>query len=201
MPAAATDDPRAVLDMDLIVRGLFLGSQGAEEAPIAALKKYGISHVLQLGTDNVTMSPSHPNDLKYLCISIHDKDEVDIIEALRTHKALDFIDCARQQHTSILVHCQMGMSRSAITVIAYLMTRKSLSFWDALVQTIAARPRVQPNPGFCKQARGLEVVNGNLQLYKAPANDLFSSDQEWLIFLDQAQSAAAEIRSHVWLGY
>lgn len=116
------------LDMDMVRSGLFLGSQTAEEAPIASLKAKGITHVLQLGTNYVAMSPSHPNELTYLCIDIHDKDEVNLIKALQKHKAMEFIDAAIQYPNSLLVHCQMGMSRSATTVIVYLMLREGLMF-------------------------------------------------------------------------
>ncbi len=178
------------VDMELVRSGLFLGSQQAEEAPVITLKNYGITHVVQLGTDNVTMCPSHPDDFRYLCITIADKDEVDLIEALRRYKALEFMDTALQQQGSILVHCQMGMSRSATTVMAYLITRERLSFWDALVQTISARRRVQPNPGFCRQLKSLANLEGDLMLYKGPDATFITNDFLWLQLIDKAQTAA-----------
>ena len=178
------------LDMDMVRSGLFLGSQAAEQAPIASLKAKGITHVLQLGTNHVTMSPSHPDELTYLCIDIHDKDEVDLIKALQKHEAVKFIDTATHYPNSLLVHCQMGMSRSATTVIVYLMLTEGLTFWDALVQTIAVRRVVQPNPGFCRQAKAVERCKGNLHKYKGPDKKDVSTDWEWLRLIDQAQQAA-----------
>ena len=176
--------------MDLVRSGLFLGGQTAEEAPIESLKVHGITHVLQLGTNHVTMSPSHPDELKYLCIDIHDTVEADLIKALRKHKAMEFMDAAIQYPNSLLVHCQMGMSRSATTVIVYLMLREGLTFWDALVQTVSARRVVSPNPGFCRQAKAVEKCKGSLKKYKGSYKDKDLLDWEWLRLIDRAQNAA-----------
>lgn len=176
--------------MDLVRSGLFLGGQTAEEANIESLRAHGITHVLQLGTNYVTMSPSHPDELAYLCIDIHDKVEADLIKALRKHKAMEFMDAAVQYPNGLLVHCQMGMSRSATTVIVYLMLREGLTFWDALVQTVSARRIVAPNPGFCRQAKAVETCKGCLKKYKGPCKDADLLDWEWLHLIDRAQNAA-----------
>ena len=178
------------LDMDMVRSGLFLGSQTAEQASIESLRAKGITHVLQLGTNNISMSPTHPHELTYLCIAIHDKDEADLITALRKHKAMKFIDSAVQLPNSLLVHCQMGMSRSAITVVVYLMLRERITFWDALVQTIAARRVVSPNAGFCRQAKAVEQCKGNLKRYKGPNKKFDLTYFEWLGLIDQVQKAA-----------
>ena len=185
-----TDASPTPLDMNLVRSGLFLGGQTAEEAPIERLQAKGITHVLQLGTNYVTMSPSHPEELTYLCIDIYDKDEVDFITALRKHKAVEFMDAAVQYPNRLLVHCQMGMSRSATTVIVFLMLRESLTFWDALVQTVSARRVVSPNPGFCRQARAVEDCKGNLKTYKGPMQNTVLLDYDWICLIDQAQTAA-----------
>ncbi len=46
---------------------------------------------------------------------------------------------------------QLGVSRSATTVISWLMREEGLSFEGALADVIARRPRVEPNSGFCDQ--------------------------------------------------
>lgn len=174
----------------MVRSGLFLGSQTAEQAPIERLRTKGITHVLQIGTNNVTMSPSHPHELTYLCIAIHDKDEADLIIALRKHKAMEFMDSAVQRPNSLLVHCQMGMSRSATTVVVYLMLRERLTFWDALVQTTAARRVVSPNPGFCRKAKAVEKCKGSLKKYRGHNKKCDLTYIEWLCFIDQVRRAA-----------
>lgn len=54
----------------------------------------------------------------------------------------------------------MGVSRSASTVIAYIMKEYEQTFKDTLHQTKSKRNCVKPNPGFHKQ---LEVYDELLQ--------------------------------------
>lgn len=58
------------------------------------------------------------------------------------------------------------MSRSATTVMSYLMAREGLSFEDALVDLISKRSCVGPNRGFCDQLRILQNrCDGQLERY------------------------------------
>lgn len=50
-----------------------------------------------------------------------------------------------------LVHCRMGLSRSAATVLAYAMKEFGWSLERALRHVRRCRPDVQPNPGFMRQ--------------------------------------------------
>ncbi|XP_065314034.1 uncharacterized protein LOC135923291 [Gordionus sp. m RMFG-2023] len=52
---------------------------------------------------------------------------------------------------NILVHCKMGISRSASVVIAYVMKSQRLSYDIALSLVRSKRPCVQPNPNFERQ--------------------------------------------------
>lgn len=50
--------------------------------------------------------------------------------------------------TNVLVHCQMGMSRSSSLVIAFLMKEYGMSYAKAKKYTKDRREIVQPNEGF-----------------------------------------------------
>ena len=52
----------------------------------------------------------------------------------------------------------MGVSRSASTVIAYIMKEYQQSFKDTLHQTKSKRNCVKPNPGFHKQLEQFEEI-------------------------------------------
>lgn len=52
---------------------------------------------------------------------------------------------------SVLVHCNMGVSRSGATVIAYVAQRLGLSHQEALAKVRACRSCVRPNEGFLDQ--------------------------------------------------
>lgn len=56
----------------------------------------------------------------------------------------------------MLVHCYAGVSRSATTVIAYLMVEKGAGFIDAANFVRKRRPIIFPNTGFQKQLAELE---------------------------------------------
>jgi protein-tyrosine phosphatase len=48
---------------------------------------------------------------------------------------------------------QAGISRSAATVVSYLMMDEGRTFEDALSDVISRRDCVTPNRGFCDQLR------------------------------------------------
>ncbi|CAD8111378.1 unnamed protein product [Paramecium sonneborni] len=68
------------------------------------------------------------------------------------------------QKGSVLVHCAAGVSRSAATVIAYLMRKQGMSFSEAFQFTRLKRSVVCPNFGFQRQLKQFEKelqgVNG-----------------------------------------
>ena len=71
-----------------------------------------------------------------------------------------FVAAARAQGGTVLVHCHGGVSRAAALVLAFLIGREGLGFDDALAALRAARPVVDPNPGFVTQLRAFEASLG-----------------------------------------
>ena len=72
--------------------------------------------------------------------------------------AIKFIKNAIKKGGNILVHCYAGVSRSASTVIAYLMVEKKASFLDAANYVRKKRPIIFPNIGFQRQLVELEKI-------------------------------------------
>ncbi|KPA85462.1 putative dual-specificity protein phosphatase [Leptomonas pyrrhocoris] len=61
---------------------------------------------------------------------------------------------------SVVVHCMVGVSRSAAVVIAYMMKKYNISR-DAAIRFIrCTRPVIQPNPGFQRQLELWESLGG-----------------------------------------
>jgi len=58
----------------------------------------------------------------------------------------------------VLVHCTMGMSRSATLVLAYLVRHTNMSLAQALLHTKERRPVASPNPGFMQQLVAMEIA-------------------------------------------
>jgi len=80
-------------------------------------------------------------------------------EDLRLHfdKAWEFIKTAKiREDGNILIHCNLGVSRSVAVVTSYLMKFHRYSLHAALAVVREARPQAKPNDGFMEQLRTLE---------------------------------------------
>lgn len=77
----------------------------------------------------------------------------------------------------VLVHCQMGISRSATIVIKFLMEYEGLSFVDAQNRVREARPFIRINFGFEQQLLQSEDRK-NWLLMEAAAHSYFSQQYE-----------------------
>ena len=75
-----------------------------------------------------------------------------------------FIEQALTDGGRVLVHCAMGVSRSATIICAYLMFKQKCAFVEALRQLLQARPLCAPNNGFAEQ---LEIYE---RILKADSN-------------------------------
>ena len=92
----------------------------------------------------------------------------------RFDETYKFIKEAKEQNGSILVHCKMGVSRSASCVIAYLMKEYKLNMHQALEKVREQRPIVDPNEGFLRQ---LEEYNGILNAKMDFQNSILINDE------------------------
>jgi len=97
-----------------------------------------------------------PETFKYLNIRVLDIDQTDLIKEFdRTNK---FIQEAKEQATSCLVHCKMGVSRSASVCLAYLMKEYDWSYDQAFSYTKQRRQCINPNDGFKSQLATYESI-------------------------------------------
>lgn len=89
--------------------------------------------------------------IESLHINIDDETQVDI--AAHFDAAYAFIEAAQSSGTNkILVHCEMGMSRSSTMVIMYLMRTFKMTLREAFCWTKSCRPITNPNRGFLRCA-------------------------------------------------
>ncbi|ORZ06186.1 hypothetical protein BCR42DRAFT_361184 [Absidia repens] len=138
--------PSRILDF------LYLGNLNHATNP-GMLHALGITHVVSVGEN--TNLDSSTFRLLYLD-NLYD-DGIDSIKP-RYQETMAFIDEARQQGTKCLVHCRVGVSRSAALTIGYVMQHGGLSLVDAYIFVRAHRLNViiQPNLKFMYELLQLE---------------------------------------------
>ncbi|KAM6154203.1 serine/threonine/tyrosine-interacting-like protein 2 [Erethizon dorsatum] len=120
------------------------------------LKRLGITHILNAahGTGVYTGPEFYTGlEIQYLGVEVDDFPEVDISQHFR--KAAEFLDEALLTYRGkVLVSSEMGISRSAVLVAAYLMIFHNMAILEALM-TVRKKRAIYPNDGFLKQLREL----------------------------------------------
>ncbi|XP_044257424.1 dual specificity protein phosphatase 3-like [Tribolium madens] len=147
-------------DVNFITTGLYLGDKYAAKDR-RFLQRNGFTHVLNAaeGIDEyqVNTNQYYYKDAKitYLGIPGHDRPSWNI--SVYFDIAARFIDQAVKSGGKVLVHCVVGISRSATFVIAYLMIYKGMNAAEAL-DFVFKKRRVYPNPGFLNHLAQLNSV-------------------------------------------
>ncbi|XP_052757610.1 LOW QUALITY PROTEIN: protein phosphatase Slingshot [Galleria mellonella] len=136
---------------------VYLGSEW-NASNLEELQRNGVRHIL-----NVTREIDNffPGMFDYLNIRVYDDDRTDLLKHWdNTYK---YINKARNEGSKVLVHCKMGISRSASVVIAYAMKAFNWNFDKALKHVKAKRNCIKPNTNFLNQ---LETYQGILDAMK-----------------------------------
>uniref|UniRef100_K3X8B0 protein-tyrosine-phosphatase n=1 Tax=Globisporangium ultimum (strain ATCC 200006 / CBS 805.95 / DAOM BR144) TaxID=431595 RepID=K3X8B0_GLOUD len=146
-----THPPVAGLPRTATIHGLplFIGDANAA-ADGALLREHKIAAVVSLGTGDIAAKPSTVH-----CVDILDMEEELILPFF--DECIQFIHKAiHEHHTSVLVHCVYGQSRSATICVAYLMATLHMSLLEAYDAVQRARPCVYINSGFLRQLKLFE---------------------------------------------
>ncbi|CAK67283.1 unnamed protein product (macronuclear) [Paramecium tetraurelia] len=173
--------------MDLILGktetygALFLSGIEAALNP-QLLQQNQIGAVLTVGTELANLK----FDCEQKLIMLHDT----AYDPIRRHfeEAIHFIDEQRKTK-NVLVHCYVGVSRSATLVIAYLMQIYNYSLQAALTFLISRRPQINPNPGFMQQLQQFDFEL-NRRRQQRPA-----STQYGRTYNDRDRRESMEVRS------
>ncbi|KAM4795528.1 serine/threonine/tyrosine-interacting-like protein 2 [Rhinophrynus dorsalis] len=120
------------------------------------LKRMGITHILNAahGTTVFTGPEFYTGmEIQYMGVEVDDFPDSDISKFLRP--AAEFLDEALLTYRGkVLVNSEMGVSRPAILVAAYLMIFHHMTILEALM-TIRKKRAIYPNDEFIKQLREL----------------------------------------------
>ena len=147
-----------------ITENLYLGSEW-NACNLEELKENGVEYIL-----NITKEVDNffPGTFNYMNIRLYDVKDADLL--CHWEETYHFLHKAKKNGSAALVHCRRGISRSASTVIAYLMKEDNLALADAMKFVKSKRSIVQPNSGFWKQ---LIVYEGILRSSRNRHNSLF----------------------------
>jgi len=136
---------------------LFLSAVGAAEDR-TLLEQHRITHILNLtGPPPGSTTPRHPNafpdSFEYLHICRRDDEATSIDEYVdRGHTFIRSALSASPSEHRVLVHCEAGISRSAITVLTYLVRFENMTLLEAYEYVKAIKPNIGPNSSFMQQA-------------------------------------------------
>ncbi|KAI8099233.1 uncharacterized protein BX664DRAFT_320740 [Halteromyces radiatus] len=141
---------------------LYLGNLNHATNP-DMLQALGITHVVSVG-ENASLNQ---DQFKLLFLDNLYDDGIDSIRS-RFEETMAFIDEAYAQGTKCLIHCRVGVSRSAAVTICYVMHHfQKMSLVDAYIFVRARRLNViiQPNLKFMYEMLQLEQhLTGNFSL-------------------------------------
>lgn len=148
---------------------VYLGSDW-NASNLEELKENRVGYIL-----NITREVDNffPGTFYYYNIRVYDLEETELLH--HWENTYKFIQKAKNAGSNVLVHCRMGISRSASTVIAYGMKEYGWSLGDTMKHVKARRSIIQPNQGFWKQLVTYEgILNSSKQRY----NKLFTNRPE-----------------------
>ncbi|EPS41497.1 hypothetical protein H072_4648 [Dactylellina haptotyla CBS 200.50] len=132
-------------DTQLYISGMFVMRRTDE------LQAKNITHVVSVlrGRLDPKLFEAYSSTGRHLHIQVDDDDDENLIEHFKTSN--EFISRAVQQGGNVLVHCAMGISRSATIATAYLIYTKQIPPDAAIALIRQTRPIVSPNTGFMQQ--------------------------------------------------
>ncbi|XP_063677816.1 protein phosphatase Slingshot-like isoform X2 [Bolinopsis microptera] len=140
------DEPSLILDY------LYLGTEW-NACNVEELQENGVTHILNVSRD---IENFFEKNFQYLRVDVLDRPDQNLLEYWQ--ETYNFIKSCKEQGGKILIHCQMGVSRSASCTIAFIMKEYEQSFKDTLHTTKAKRNCVKPNPGFHTQLEIYEEI-------------------------------------------
>jgi hypothetical protein len=152
------DDDEGKCDCNLICEAtvdgggnLFLGGSWFSES-VEFMRVNHIDAVLVCGYE---LTRPFLTTLQYKQLLLDDVDDAPL--SLMLPGAIEFIhEHLVVNKRNVLVHCRMGISRSASIVIAYLIMRKRFTFNQAFHHVKSKRSKIAPNAGFLRLLKTLE---------------------------------------------
>ena len=115
------------------------------------LKDLKINYILNCAAE--CQNKNYP-EINYFKAKINDFPNFNI--SLFFNKTNDFINEAKLSGKNILIHCQLGISRSTTCLIAYMIKYLGYNTVSAMQFIKNKRPQIMPNFGFLQQLKNYE---------------------------------------------
>ncbi|XP_054654913.1 dual specificity protein phosphatase 13 [Dunckerocampus dactyliophorus] len=158
-------DRRPTGHVNQVWPNLYIGNQVTARDK-STLHTLGITHIVNAAHGSphnsqwphfiVHTGPRFYRDMLVDYYGVEADDSVDFILSPFFYPTARYISRALADGGRVLVHCLMGVSRSATLVLAYLMICEDLSLREAAAAVRTHRD-ICPNSGFLQQLRHLDV--------------------------------------------
>lgn len=150
----SSPSPYSITAVSKLLRNLYLC--GGSAATVPTMKQLGVTLVINATTESELPNTPLPCDetCGYLRVPVKDNRETDLDRYF--NQVADRIEEESQRNGITLVHCVVGVSRSASLCLAYLIKYHRMSLKDAYQHVKSRRPQIRPNVGFVKQLMEFE---------------------------------------------
>ena len=138
-------------DISLVRGHLAIGSRGCAEDR-ATLLAYEIGAILSLTTTSPGLKIPHHT------VEIQDRHP---LPSAAIQECIEFIDYHKHQGNRVLVHCEMGISRSPAICACFLYECEGITLEKAHDEIKARRPLADPHPVLLASIK--DYYNGNDQ--------------------------------------
>mmetsp|Transcript_36541 Transcript_36541/g.97637 ORF Transcript_36541/g.97637 Transcript_36541/m.97637 type:complete len:438 (+) Transcript_36541:711-2024(+) len=133
---------------------LYYGSADAAH-DLEKLKGLGVTHVIN-ATKGIEFH--HPGHFIYIRLRIDDDEEMGEDQFMMAMRgAAKLIDTIENKGGVVFVHCNMGLSRAPMIIMAYLMLILGRTLQDSWNMVRSVRPEVHPNATFMYNIAVLEL--------------------------------------------
>eukprot|EP01083_Nonionella_stella_P157002 509067_1 len=144
-------EPVPYLPNEIIPKALYLTNKG-RASKMEIMQWLNITHCVNVTVETPNFFEKNKQlNIKYLRIPVKDTSDAQILPYFEQTNG--FIDNAIQSNGVVLVHCQMGKSRSATVVTAYVIHKYKYSAEEAVQYVKQRRFMANPNAAFMKQLK------------------------------------------------
>ena len=137
----------------MVLDGVLYLGRGDQATNAHTLAHLRITHILNITKEHPC---AFPDRIQYLTVEVDDENTANLLREFSS--IIQFMTEAMVEDGRVLVHCNLGVSRSATVVIAYLMCTRKWTLKDTYNFVKERRPIMHPNRGFVHQLSRFEEM-------------------------------------------